>query len=277
MLISLKGSWTIVLGVSSGIGRACAFALAEEGVNVIGVHFGTGAEVEAAQRLTGEIRDFGVEAHLVNANAARPATRQQVIAMAKDLTGADGVRVLLHSLAFGSLVPYLPREAFPKGLAQRQLEMTADVMAHSLVYWVQDLAAADLLPRGAKVFAMTSAGSSQMLPSYGAVSAAKCALESHVRQLACELAPRGVAVNALRAGVTVTPALSRIPEHTVFLADAGSRNPHGRLTQPGDVGEALVLLSRTDSSWITGNVIGVDGGELVAADGAWRAPVPAAD
>jgi enoyl-[acyl-carrier protein] reductase III len=275
MLISLKGSWGLVLGASSGIGRACALALAAEGVNVIGVHFGTAAAVAEADRLAGEIRAHGVQAHLFNANAARAATRDLVVRTVREVAGADGVRVLLHSIAFGSLLPYLPRAGWPDRMSQRQLEMTVDVMAHSLVYWVQDLVAAQMLPRGAKVFAMTSAGSAQVLPSYGAVAAAKCALESHVRQLACELAPLGVAVNALRAGVTVTQALRRIPEHPTFVAQAGSRNPHGRLTTPQDVGEAVVLLSRTDSSWITGNVIGVDGGELIAADGAWHAAAAA--
>jgi NAD(P)-dependent dehydrogenase (short-subunit alcohol dehydrogenase family) len=146
-------------------------------------------------------------------------------------------------------------------------------MAHSLVYWVQDLHASGLLRPGAKVFAMTSAGTVQALPSYGAVSAAKVALEAHVRQLACELAPYRVAVNALRAGVTVTPALLRIPESADFVARGEVNNPHGRLTVPEDVAEAVALLSRTDSSWITGNTIGVDGGELHAAAGAWNRPI----
>ena len=69
--------------------------------------------------------------------------------------------------------------------------MTVDVMAHSLVYWVQDLLACHLLERGARIFAMTSAGGTRVLPTYGPVSAAKAALESHIRQLAMELAPAG--------------------------------------------------------------------------------------
>ena len=89
--------------------------------------------------------------------------------------------------------------------------MTLDVMAHSLVYWTQDLFFAGLLAPGARIFAMTSAGDHIVWPAYGAVSAAKAALESHVRQLAVELAPHRVAVNALRAGVTDTPALRKIP------------------------------------------------------------------
>src|SRR5204863_50608 len=73
-----------------------------------------------------------------------------------------------------------------------QLEMTLDVMAHSLVYWVQDLHARGLLGEGSHVFAMTSSGGTRVMPFYGAASAAKAALESHVRPLAPELGPAGV-------------------------------------------------------------------------------------
>ncbi|WBC07493.1 SDR family oxidoreductase [Micromonospora sp. WMMA1947] len=270
MLIPLGGSWSMILGASSGMGRAAALALSRAGSNIIGVHFDHGPAADSVAALVKEIEGYGVQARFWNMNAASVRTRAEVVPMVAELTDGAGPRVVMHSLAFGSLVPYLPRTGHGSTLAQRQLEMTVDVMAHSLVYWVQDLVAAGLLRRGAKIFAMTSAGVVQALPSYGAVSAAKAALESHVRQLACELAPRGVAVNALRAGVTVTPSLRRIPEHAEFVARAGRGNPHGRLTEPEDVAETVVLLSGTDSSWLTGNTIGVDGGELLAAGDAWE-------
>ncbi|MBC9724538.1 SDR family oxidoreductase [Streptomyces sp. TRM68367] len=270
MLKSLEGSWCLVLGVSSGIGRAIALGLAEEGVHVAGVHFDTASRAEEVEELVGEIRGKGVEAHFFNANAASRGTRQEIVPQLAELTGTTGgVRILVHSLAFGTLVPFLPRAGWDKQITARQLEMTLDVMAHSLVYWTQDLLTAGLLRDGSKVYAMTSAGTSQALPSYGAVSAAKSALEAHVRQLACELAPRGVAVNALRAGTTVTPALRRIPEHADYVERAAENNPHGRLTRSEDVADAVALLSRTESSWLTGNTIGVDGAELHAAAGAW--------
>jgi enoyl-[acyl-carrier protein] reductase III len=169
----------------------------------------------------------------------------------------------MHSLAFGSLLPFLAEE--PKGaISRKQMEMTLDVMANSLVFWVQDLWRAGLLERGSKVYAMTSEGSARTIPSYGAVSAAKAALESHCRQLAMELAllDAGVAVNAIRAGVTETPALRKIPEAARVIEHTLARNPHGRLTTVGDVAEAIVTLASTDSDWINGNVINVDGGEF---------------
>jgi enoyl-[acyl-carrier protein] reductase III len=141
------------------------------------------------------------------------------------------------------------------------MSMTLDVMAHSLVYWVRDLVAKELLARGSKIFAMTSAGGHRVWPTYGPVSASKAALEAHVRQLAVELARQGIAANSIRAGVTDTPALRRIPGNEVMMKRALEMNPGGRLTTPADVAETIVALSAAGSTWLTGNVIGVDGGE----------------
>ncbi|MEU8827228.1 SDR family oxidoreductase [Streptomyces sp. NPDC048636] len=262
MITSLDGSWCLVLGASSGMGLAIGHELARAGVNILGVHFDTADGQEKAAVAREEMRAHGVQAHFYNANAASARTREELLPRFAELTGETGVRIVVHSLAFGTLVPYIAPEG-EEGLTSRQMNMTLDVMAHSLVYWTQDLFTAGLLRQGAKVYAMTSAGGNRVMPHYGAVSAAKAALESHVRQLALELAPSGIAVNALRAGVTLTPSMRRIPDSERVAARATGLNPHRRLTRPEDVAEAVSLLSRTDSSWITGNVIGVDGGELL--------------
>jgi enoyl-[acyl-carrier protein] reductase III len=123
----------------------------------------------------------------------------------------------------------------------------------------------DLMGKDGRIFAMTSSGSSRVIPSYGPVSAAKAALESHCRQLAWELAPRGITANALRGGVTDTPALRKIPGSDALIDGAVKRNPSGRLTTPEDVAAATVALCSRDAHWITGNVINVDGGEEITA------------
>ena len=103
------------------------------------------------------------------------------------------------------------------------------------------------------------------MPFYGAVSAAKAGLESHVRQLALELGAAGGSVNAIRAGVADTPAVRKIPAAELMLQEALRRNPGGRLTTPQDVAGAIAALALPGTEWITGNVIGVDGGEDVTA------------
>jgi enoyl-[acyl-carrier-protein] reductase (NADH) len=170
----------------------------------------------------------------------------------------------MHSLAFGSLVPYLTDD--PKeGVDRKKMEMTQDVMANSLVYWVQDLYRRGLLRTGSRIFAMTSEGSTRVVPSYGVVSSAKAALESHVRQLAMELARKGTGatINAIRAGVTVTPALLKIPESQQMIDLTMKRNPTGRMTTPQDVANAIVALSGPGTAFINGDIISVDGGEFI--------------
>jgi enoyl-[acyl-carrier protein] reductase III len=121
------------------------------------------------------------------------------------------------------------------------------------------------MKRGGRIFAMTSSGGHTALPNYGAVSAAKSALESHVRQLAMELGPMGITANAMMAGVTDTPALRKIPGSVKMLDVARAKNPGGRLTLPEDVAKAIALLVDENASWVSGNVIGVDGGEDVVS------------
>src|SRR4051794_117906 len=128
MLVDLKGSWALVLGVSSGFGAATARALADQGVNVLGVHFDMAAGAQSAVKLVDELRDTGVEAHFFNLNAASAATRGEVVSRAREVTEGEGVRIVLHSLAFGSLLPFLPGPDAPKTTSPRQLEMTVDVM-----------------------------------------------------------------------------------------------------------------------------------------------------
>jgi enoyl-[acyl-carrier-protein] reductase (NADH) len=178
--------------------------------------------------------------------------------------GSGQVRVLLHSLAFGTLKPFLA-ETPEDSITKAQMDMTLDIMAHSLVYWVQSLVQRKLMGDGGRIYAMTSAGSTRIFPTYGAVSAAKAALESHIRQLAFELAPRGITINAIRAGVTDTPALRKIPGHEKMAEIAATRNPMGRMTTPADVAAAIAVLCQEGTSWITGTVIGVDGGEDIIA------------
>ena len=248
--------WALILGSSSGFGAATALELAKEGYNIAGVHMDRRETLPLAAEVQAGIRAHGRQALFFNGNAAEASQRATVIAA---LAGRD-VRILLHSLAFGSLKPVIGDDA----ATQRQMEMTTDVMGHSLVYWVQDLLRGGLFSSGARVFAMTSEGSARAIRHYGPVSAAKAVLEAHIRQLAVELAPLGITANALLAGTTDTPALRKIPGHEQLLADSRKRNPHGRLTTPEDVARAVVALASPKTAWITGNTIRVDGGEGIA-------------
>lgn len=259
----LKGKWAVILGASSGFGAATALELAKNGVNIIGLHLDRGPALEAVKELVKQLEGFGVQVNYTNTNIANAEKRKEAVAKIKALVGDDAVHMLMHSVAFGSLHRYIEDDP-ANAITQSQMEMTLDVMANSLVYWVQDLFHAGLLRRGSRVFSMTSAGSIQVFKTYGAVSAAKSALESHTRQLAFELAPHGVLVNCIMAGVTDTAALRKIPGNEEIVDIAMRRNPTKRMTTAHDVAVTIRALCDPEIERVTGAIIVVDGGELIA-------------
>ena len=254
--------WAVILGASSGFGEATCLELSLRGLHICGIHLDRKATLPRVQEIVDKIQNNGRKALFINMNAADEEKRQEAVANLKSQIGGGFVRVLLHSLAFGTLKP-LVADKSEEQINETQMNMTMDVMAHSFVYWVQDLFQAGLLRQGSRIFAMTSLGSQVAAFSYGPVSAAKSALESHVRQLTLELAPHGITVNAIRAGVTYTPSLQKIPGHENLMQAALQKNPSGRLTIPVDVARTIAVLSHPDTYWMTGNVINVDGGEMV--------------
>ena len=213
--------WALILGASSGFGEATALELAAHGMNIFGVHLDRRETLPHANEVADAIRKQGREAVFFNMNAADPEKRRDVIA---------------HI-----------RGRFEK--------------SHSLVYWVQELMANQLMHAGGRIYAMTSEGGGKAVPQYGPVCAAKAILEAHIRQLALELAPQGITANAIMAGVTLTPALQKIPGNERLISFARARNPHGRLTTPQDVAKCIAVLCHENTYWMTGNTIRVDGGE----------------
>ena len=258
-----KQPWALILGVSSGFGEATALELARAGMNIFGVHLDRREKLPHVEEIKEKIAAMGRECHFFNVNASDDQHRQETVEKIRERLTAEPqgtLRVLMHSLAWGSLRPLAGAEQV---ISKKQLEMTTDTMGHSLVYWVQDCLRAGLFDWGGRIFAMTSIGGTRSIPSYGAVSAAKAILESHIRQLAVELAPAGITANAILAGVTDTPALRQIPGHEELVKIARHRNPHKRLTLPEDVARCITALCHPATYWMTGNTLHVDGGENV--------------
>jgi enoyl-[acyl-carrier protein] reductase III len=217
---------------------------------------------QRAEKLKEKIHHVGRESYFFNDNAALDDTRQEAVQeLARRMVDPPGtLRVLMQSLAFGALKPLAGAEEV---INRHQLELTADVMGHSLVYWVQACLKAELMDRGARIFAMTSIGGSRAVPNYGPVSAAKATLEAHICHLAVELAPAGITANAILAGVTDTNALRQIPGYEKIMEVARQRNPNRRLTQPEDVARCIAALCHPATYWLTGNTLHVDGGENI--------------
>ncbi|MHB1687475.1 MAG: SDR family oxidoreductase [Ignavibacteriaceae bacterium] len=258
-----RNFWAVILGASSGFGEATALKLAEDGFNIVGIHLDRQATMSNVDRILNHIKSTGAKPIFFNVNAADDIKRKEIISELKKLSdGKPIVKVLMHSLAFGSLKPFIPQPG-EQPLTKAQMEMTMDVMANSLVYWTQDLVVNNLLANKARIFAMTSSGGHSAIPAYGAVSAAKAALESHCRQLSSELGYMEVSVNPIMAGVTDTPALKKIPGNISMIEVARRKNPRARLTTPLDVAKVISLLCKDGGEWISGGLIHADGGEDV--------------
>ena len=256
-----RQKYALILGCSSGFGGAAAVRLAKEDYQIFGVHLDRKSTMYKVEEIKSEISKYGKEPILFNINAADPDKRKDTVKKMRGIIPKNEyITVFMHSLAFGTLKPFISDNT-EHVITQGNMDMTLDVMAHSLVYWVQDLYWNKLLGYGSRIFAMTSYGSTHVVPYYGAVSAAKSALESHIRQLAMELAPLGVTANAIRGGVTNTPALQKIPGHEKMVHAAVERNPGRRLTTPEDVANAISVFAGEDCQWMNGNVIGVDNAE----------------
>ena len=157
---------------------------------------------------------------------------------------------LVHAAATGVIRPALETE-------DKHWDWTLSANARALLSLTR--AAAPSMPAGASILGISSLGSVRVLDGYTLVGASKAALEALVRYLAVELAPRGIRVNAVSAGVVETGALEHFPNREAML-DMGIRNPAGRLVSPDDVARLVTFLCSPDAEMIRGQTVVVDGG-----------------
>ncbi len=267
--LSDSAKWAVILGVSAGTGAAVARAVARDpGLHVFGAHRGHHAEPAAC--VARDVAAAGRKAFMWVADAG---TAEGAHAGAEALLAAAGprsVKLFVHSIAnasLGRLVSGGPGAIgdtpAPPVLVPRQFDKTLASMAHSFVYWAQELVAMDLLAPSARLVGLTNVLDDSLLHNCGLVAASKAALEAYVRHLAFELGPRGHRVNLLKFPTVVTPAVKKVytPEVLSHLEDAHRRMiPAGRMCNLEEVADFVAFLAGDRASWFNGATIDFTGG-----------------
>lgn len=254
-------TYALILGGSRGLGLATARKLLREGIPVIAVHRDRRKVLAEVEKDFGRMKEWGTPFYAIHGDAISQKGRSAVLNEIRAILGESGrIRFLVHSIAKGNLKPLVPRvgESY---LSATDLALTAEAMAFNLFDWVQTLQREGLFGPDARVMAFTSEGSHRVIPAYGAVAAAKAALEAIVRQISVEFAPTGLKANCIQAGVVQTESLEQLPDSEAIIRESLRRNPQGRLTSPEDVAGVVYLLTRPEAAWINGTVVKVDGGE----------------
>jgi enoyl-[acyl-carrier protein] reductase III len=246
--LRFDGKSVLVTGGSRGIGRGIALRFAELGATRVAISYLRNDK--AAEETGKELERAGAEALLLRGNLGDPGKAAALV------EEAGALDVLVSNAATGVIRPALEIE-------EKHWDWTLNANARALLTLTR--CAAPSMPEGSSIVAISSLGSQRVLEDYVVVGVSKAALEALVRYLAVELAPRGIRVNAVSAGLVETGALDYFEKRDVMLDYYRSRTPAGRLVEPGDVADAVCFLASPAADMIRGQTIIVDGGYSVVA------------
>lgn len=242
---SLEGKVAVVTGAGKGIGRACAVTLAKAGADVV-LFARTEADLQAVKA---EIEALGRRAIAVQGDVNKEEDLDKLIVRTVEELGK--INVLINNVGGGG--PNDPRKVAGKAVG--------DMLAFNVVpayTLIQKAAAAMEAAGGGAVVNISSTAARYSQKYFSAYGAAKAALNQMTRCLAQDFGPR-VRINAIEPGTIMTDALAPFltPDRKERMEKT---TPMARMGQPEDIANAALFLASPASSWVTGKVLGVDGG-----------------
>jgi len=238
----------LITGASRGIGKAIAFQLASHGASIMVNYV---RNEEAALETVAALRAQGARAEAFQANAGDGTDQTRLVDETLKLFGA--VDILVHNAALGAFKPV-------HKLKTNQWDLSFNINTRALLELTQKVLPSMESRGGGNIIALSSLGSHRFIPNYGAIGISKAALETLIKYLAVELAPKKIRVNGVSGGLVDTDAIRHFPEFEKFRDEVTKRTPAGRIGTPEDMARVVAFLALPESAWIVGQILTADGG-----------------